>query len=82
MGTPGIVIVPSGFRPHQEDLPPALHVFMHFFPMMWFFEVLLQATSAGVVNTDTTAVTFGKLPRFLGIRLLMSTCSGWNVDQF
>jgi len=39
-------------------------------------------TSAGVVDAGTTPVTFGKLLRFLGICLLMSTCSGWNVEEF
>jgi hypothetical protein len=55
---------------------------MHFFPMTWFSAVLLPQTSAGVVNSGTTPVTFGELLRFLGIRLLMSTCSGWKVDEF
>jgi hypothetical protein len=55
---------------------------MHFFPMTWFSAVLLPQTSAGVVNSGTTPVTFGKLLSFLGIRLLMSTCSGWKVDEF
>ena len=51
-----------------------LQLFMHFFPMTWFSAVLLPETSAGVVNAGTTPVTFGELLRFLGIRLLMSTC--------
>jgi len=50
--------------------------------MTWFSAVLLPETSAGVVNKGATPVTFGKLLRFLGIRLLMSTCSGWKVDVF
>ena len=41
--------------------------------MAWFLEVLLLRTSVG---------DFGKLLRYLGIRLLMATCMGWNVDQF
>jgi hypothetical protein len=67
---------PSG-RPTSS-----LQLFMHFFPMTWFSAVLLPETSAGVVNAGTTPVIFGKLLRFLGICLLMSTCSGWNVDEF
>jgi hypothetical protein len=59
-----------------------LQLFMHFFPMAWFSAVLLPQTSAGVVDTGTTPVTFGELLQFLGICLLMSTCSGWNVDEF
>ncbi len=70
---------PHGFTPIGKTY---LQLFMHFFPMAWFSAVLLPQTSAGVVDTGTTPVTFGKLLRFLGIRLLMSTCSGWNVDEF
>ena len=55
---------------------------MHFFLMSWFSAVLLPQTSAGVVNSGTTTVTFGELLRFLGICLLMSTSSGWKVDEF
>ena len=55
---------------------------MHFFLMMWFSGVLLWQTSVSLVNAGTTPLTFGKLLRFLGIWLLMSACSGWNVDQF
>jgi hypothetical protein len=50
--------------------------------MTWFYAVLLPQTSAGVVDAGTTPVTFGELLRFLGIRLLMSMCSGWMVDEF
>ena len=57
-----------------------LQLFMHFFPMMWFSAILLPETNAGVVNTGTTPVNFGELLRFLGICLLMSTCSGWSYD--
>jgi hypothetical protein len=49
---------------------------MHFFSMMFFFDVLLPKTSAGVVDSGSTPVTFGTLRRFLGIRLLMLMCSG------
>ena len=50
--------------------------------MIWFSDVLLPQTSASVVNAGTTPVTFGDFLRFLGICLLMSMYSGWNVDQF
>jgi len=63
----------QGFTPIGKTY---LQLFMHFFPMTWFSAVLLPETNAGVVNTGTTPVTFGELLRFLGIRLLMSTCSG------
>ncbi len=69
----------QGFTPIGKTY---LQLFMHFFPMTWFSTVLLLQTSAGVVNSGTTPVTFGELHRFLGIRLLMSTCSGWKVDEF
>ena len=50
--------------------------------MAWFSEVLLPRTSAGVINSGGAPVTYGELLRYLGIRLLMATCMGWNVDQF
>ncbi len=36
----------------------------------------------GLVNTVAAPLTFGELLCFLGIHLLMATCSGWNTDQF
>ena len=69
----------QGFTPIGKTY---LQLFMHFFLMTWFSAILLPETNAGVVNTGTTPVTFGKLLSFLGICLLMSTCSGWNVDEF
>ena len=62
---------PHGFTPIGKTY---LQLFMHFFPMTWFSAVLLPQTSAGVLDAGTTPVTFGDLLRFLGIRLLMSTC--------
>jgi hypothetical protein len=50
--------------------------------MMWFSEVLLPRTSEGVVNSGAVPLTFGELLRYLGIRLLMLTCMGWNTEQF
>jgi hypothetical protein len=55
---------------------------MHFFPMTWFSNLLLPKTSAEVINTGTAPVTFRELLCFLGIGLLMLTCSGWNTDRF
>ena len=50
--------------------------------MAWFWEVLLPRTSAGVINSGAAPVTFGELLRYVGIRLLMAMCMGWNTDQF
>jgi hypothetical protein len=50
--------------------------------MAWFSEVLLPRTSVGVINSGGAPLTFGELLRYLGIRLLMSTCMGWSTDQF
>jgi len=46
----------QGFTPIGKTY---LQLFMHFFPMTWFSAVLLPQTSAGVVNSGTTPVTFG-----------------------
>jgi hypothetical protein len=70
---------PHGFTPIGKTY---LQLFMHFFPMTWFSAVLLPQTSAGVVDTGTAPVTFGELLRFLGVRLPMSTCLRWKVDEF
>ena len=69
----------NGFTPIGKTY---FQLFMYFFPMTWFSDVLLLQTSAGVVNAGATLVTFGELLRFLGLRLLMAMCSGWTVDQF
>ncbi len=69
----------QGFTPIGKTY---LKLFMLFFSMKWFSNVLLPRTSMGLVNAAAAPLTFGKLLRFLGIRLLMATCSGWNFDQF
>ena len=53
-----------------------LQLFLHFFPMAWFSEVLLPRTSAGVINSGAALLSFGELLCYLGIRLLMATCMG------
>jgi hypothetical protein len=69
-----------GFTPIGKTY---LQLFMHFFLMTWLSDVLLPQTSAGIANNPCSApLTFCELLRFLGIRLLMLTCSGWKVDQF
>ena len=59
-----------------------LQLFLHFFPMAWFSEAFLPKTSLGVINSGGALVTYGELLRYLGIRLLMATCMGWNIEQF
>ena len=54
--------------------------------MVWLKTVLLvktnEAVLAGRGYTAANPITFSELLRFLGIRLLMSTSSGWSQDKF
>jgi hypothetical protein len=62
----------QGFTPIGKTY---LELFVLFFPMKWLSNLLLPRTSMGLVNAAAAPLTFGKLLRFLAIRLLMATCS-------
>ena len=59
-----------------------LEIFMNFFPMAWFSDVLLARTNVSIVNLAALPLQFGELLCFLDLRLIMATCLGWTVDDF
>ena len=74
---------PNGWTPQGKLF---LDLFLYFLPMVWFTNVIVAKTSNTVQQSggdgSTQPVTFGKMIRFLGIRLLMSTQQGWSVDNY
>ena len=46
------------------------------------FDCCMVATSAAIVDNGGQAVNRGELIRYLGLWLLMSTCSGWARADF
>ena len=63
-----------------------LDLFFYFFPMVWLKTILLAKTNMAVLAGGgymaANPITFSELLQFLGIRLLMSTSSGWSQDEF
>jgi len=59
-----------------------LEIFLHFLPMTWIATVLVPLTSTSIINSAAQEMSLGEFYRFLGIRLMMATCSGWSVDDF
>ncbi len=74
---------PNGWTPQGKSF---LDLFLHFFPMVWFTNVVVVKTSEAIQQSggygNNQPVTFGEMIRFLGIRLLMSTQQGWSVGDY
>jgi hypothetical protein len=67
--------------PPRQVVLGTVHVF---FPMVWFMTILLTMTDKAVqmLVSNQTPITFGKLIRHLGMRLLIAMSPGWSIDQF
>ena len=61
-----------------------MDLFLHALPFTWMKDVLLPTTSATMRSESPHCIelSLGEFLRFLGIRLLMSTCIGWSQDAF
>ena len=59
-----------------------LDIFLLLFPVVWLRDVLLYQTSAALMEEGNPPLTFGELIRYIGLWLLMATCSGWTLDDF
>ena len=59
-----------------------LEIFLHMLPLQWFTNVLVAKTSEGLVNASNPPLSFGEMLRYIGLWLLMATCSGWRKEQF
>jgi len=73
----------AGF--HNEWSPKGkswLDIFLHLFPLVWMKNVLLKKTSDALKDDGQDELTFGELLRYIGLWLLMATCSGWTHDDY
>jgi hypothetical protein len=74
---------PNGWTPQGKSF---LDLFLHFFQMTWFTNVLVAKTCEAIQQSggygNNRPVTFGEMIRFLGIRLLMATQQGWSVKDY
>jgi hypothetical protein len=74
---------PNGWTPQGKSF---LDLFLHFFPMVWFTNVVIAKTSEAIQQSggygSNQPVTFGEMIQFLGIRLLMLTQQGWYVGDY
>ena len=59
-----------------------INIFLHCIPFKWCIIVILPSTSRDIKKADIALLTLGDLLRYLGLWLLMSTCSGWKRDNF
>lgn len=59
-----------------------LEIFLHMLPLQWFTDVFVVKTSEGLENASHPPVSFGEMLRYVGLWLLMATCSGWRKEQF
>ena len=52
------------------------------FPAAWLFDCCMKATSTAIVYIGNQALNQGELIWYLGLWLLMVTCSGWSKADF
>ena len=69
----------SGWTPIGKSY---LDVFLHVICMNWLTDQLLAATNAALETENHAWITFGEFVRYLGLRLLMASCSGWPKASF
>ncbi len=60
----------------------AFDLFKKLWPYQFFIKVIVEQTSQALVAQNLPALSEGELLRYLGIWLLMATCSGWNQRDF
>ena len=59
-----------------------IKIFLHCLPLKWLIIVLLPSTLMYIEEAGIFLLTLGDILRYLGLRLLMSTCSGWKRGDF
>ena len=61
-----------------------LDLFLHALPYTWLTTIMISKTAVTMrkVSPNCNELRSGEFLRYLGIRLLMSTCIGWTKDQF
>lgn len=61
-----------------------LDLFLHALPYAWLTTVMMPQTMVTMrsVSPNCNELRLGEFLRYLGIRLLMSTCIGWTKDDF
>ena len=59
-----------------------IYIFLHCINFKWFIIVLLPSTSRAMKEEDIALLTLGYLLHYLGLWLLMYTCSVWKRDDF
>ena len=59
-----------------------IDIFLHCLPFKWFRIVPIPSTTRAMTEADIASLTLGYLLRYLGLLLLMYTCSGWKREKF
>ena len=54
-----------------------INIFLHCLPLKWMIIVLLPSASIDMKEVDIAQLTYGYILRYLGIWILMYTCSVW-----
>jgi hypothetical protein len=71
----------NGWTPINKSF---LDLFLHAVPYTWLTTVMMSKTMETMrrVSPNCNVLRLGEFLRYLGIRLLMSTCIGWTKEQF
>ena len=59
-----------------------IDIILHFIPIKRLRSVLIPSTSRSMKEAGIDLLTLVYLLRYLGLWILMSTCSGWKRDNF
>ncbi len=68
----------NGWTPQQKTF---LEIFLHLFPLKFFTEVIVEATSNALNVADSAKTTMGEMLRYVGMWMLMS-CYLKSPDYF
>ena len=61
---------------------PYIDIFLQCLPFKGFNIVLVPSTSRAMTEADISPLILGDLQHYLGLWLLISTCSGWEREGF
>ncbi len=59
-----------------------LQVFKKMVPYKFYMDVILEQTSSCLVDEHLPHLTEGEFQQYIGVWLLVSTCSGWSQKIF
>ncbi len=59
-----------------------LQVFKKMVPYKFYMDVILEQTSSCLVDEHLPHLTEGEFQQYIGVWLLVSTCSGWSQYDF